>query len=135
VAHTLAIKAHGRVATHRRGSLKVNLTTGSSRRQVSERIHAASVGGELGDLLAGDYGTDFAMLRLYPYGIGFNRNGLRGRAQFQIEVDAGAIPNVQHDVILLRHAESRGFGLHAVVPDWKIGEQILASVTPLVLRT
>ena len=131
MAHTLAVKAHGRVATHRRGGLKIDLTAGSSRRQVGQGVHAAPVGGELGDLLAGDYRTDFAMLRLHPYGIGFNCNGLRRGAQLQIEVNAGAITYVQHDVILLRHAESRSFGLDAVVTDWKIGEQVLASITGL----
>ena len=128
---TLAVKAHGGVAADRRGSLEVSLSAGSARRQVGQRVHAAAVGGELGDLLPGNDGTDFAVFRLHSYGIGFDRNGLAGCAHLQIEVDAGAVANVQHDVVFLGDAESRSLGLNAVVAEWKIGKQVLASITGL----
>ena len=116
---TLAVEAHVGVATHRGRNLEIGLPAGGARRQVGQGVHAAAVGGELRHLLAGDDVADFARFRLDPYGIGFDRNGLRGCAQLQIEVDACAITHVQHDVVLLADAEARGFGLNAEVTEWQ----------------
>ncbi len=126
VAFTHAVKADIGVAADWRGTLKIPLAAGRSGRQGDQRVHAAPVGRELCDLLAGDHVAEFAGVRLHGDGCRFHGDLLRGAANLQFQVDAGAIIDGEHDILLLGTFKTRRCGVHSVVADLQGWCDILA---------
>src|SRR6185312_3826656 len=102
VASALAVDADVAVAADCGRSDEVALKTGSTWRQCEQGVHAASVGGELRDLLSGDDSADFAGIRLNRDRIRFDGNFLRDRADSEGEIETVAIAYVQDDAVFGR---------------------------------
>src|SRR5271155_2688362 len=123
---SLTVDADRAVAGHRGEGALVTLKAGRARRQSIQRIQAASVDTQLTDLLAIDHSADRAGVGLHADRRRFNRNRLRYVADFQLEVDAGTVTDVEHDALFLARLEAFRFGADVVVADAQTGDHILA---------
>src|SRR5882724_2230723 len=96
MAGTATVKAHLVVAADRSDSSEIALQTGCSSRQRIERQHAAPVGCELGDLLAGDHTAHFARFGLNFHYIGFDGDAVTLRANLQRKINTWTVIDVQN---------------------------------------
>ena len=122
-----AIEFHAGIAANRGVDHTGNLAGGAGS-QRGELIDAATIDGNLGHLLAGNDVALFAGVLLNTNGVGFHRDGFRGSAKLQLEVDAGAIADLQQNVFLFRRFEAVGFGLDHVVTDVRVRDYILTGI-------
>src|ERR1039457_464928 len=126
-----AVKADARVATDRGRALEIRHVGRGSRRQAGQRVQAAAVGSKLRYLLRGDDVANLAAIRLYGKRRGLDIHALLRAANLQLEIRAGAVPNVQLDVFLLGHLEARGFGTNRVMANGQVRSHILAKARGL----
>ena len=119
------VETDGGVGAHRRRDLVVHHVAGGAG-QSRQRIDASTVTGDLGDLISRDHVADFAALGLNSNGGRFDGHALRSTAEFQLEIQAGAIALGQDQVFALSGLETSHFGADRIVPDLKVRGQVLA---------
>src|SRR5208283_2222287 len=91
VGHALAVETNIGVCADRGCYLVVRHGAGSAGRQSGQRVNAATVSSNLGDLISRDQVADLAALGLDGNRGCFHGYALRGVADFQLEIYAGAI--------------------------------------------
>ena len=108
MAGTHAVKADGGAAPLRRGAIEFRQSPRDAGAQRGERSDTAAVGGQLGDLTAGNQVADFVGFRLKMQRVGLHRNRLVAGADREYSVLLHSGGNVHDDARLLVLAETSG---------------------------